>query len=147
MAYYTALINAWNGAQQPPSGVTGTALTAGMTTTQKLAAVNAWTTAGAAVPMIISTYQIYNLIVGTEFAALSAANQQLLRDILSMGTVDASPGTQIRARIVALFPNGTQTFTALAALAKTYDTPQVSWCQANGYPVLGVADCTNAGLS
>ena len=47
MAWYTALINAWNGATQPPAGVTGTALTGGMSTAQKLAAVNAWTVVGS----------------------------------------------------------------------------------------------------
>ena len=43
MAYYTALITAWN-AGTVPGGVTGSALTG--TTAQKLAAVNAWTVSG-----------------------------------------------------------------------------------------------------
>lgn len=146
MAYYTALIAAWNSVTQPPSGVTGAALT-GLTTTQKIAAVNAWTVTTAAVPMIIPTYSIYNLIVPAEFTALSAANQQLVRDILSMGTVDASSGTSIRSRMVAIFPNGTTTFTNLANLAKNYDTPSQLWVTANGYPQLAPVDIQAAGLS
>lgn len=115
MAYYDAMIAKW--------------ATLSGTTAQKLAAINALTVAGPAVPMVIPTYTIYNLIVASEFAALSAANQQLIRDILNMGTVDASPGTQVRSMIVARFPNGTSTFTALAALAAKYDAPQIPWWQ------------------
>src|SRR5690348_11439794 len=116
MAYYDALVAKW-------ATLTGT-------TAQKLAAVNAATVNGAPLPMIVPTYQIYNAIVGSEFAALTAANQQLVRDILSMGSVDASPGTQVRARIVAIFPNTTQTFANLSAIAAAYDTPQIPWWQA-----------------
>ncbi|MFZ1109847.1 MAG: hypothetical protein WAN43_16050 [Rhodomicrobium sp.] len=79
MAYYTALITAWNGATQPPAGVTGTGLTGAMTTAQKLAAVNAWTITGA-VPtsFYVTGAQIANCINWTEFAALTAAQQQNL---------------------------------------------------------------------
>lgn len=148
MAYYTALINAWNGVTQPPAGVSGLALTAGMTTAQKLNAVNAWLTSGAARPMIVPTYEIYNCIVPAEFVALTTTNQQLIRDILGMGTVDASPGTSVRARIVAVFPNGTTTFTNLSNLARNYDTPQVSWWIANGYlRAFDLGDCAAAGVS
>lgn len=147
MADWTALRNAWNSAQQPPAGVTGTALTGGMTTAQKITAVNGWTVQGPAVPMIVPTYAIYNLIVPSEFGALTAANQQLVRDILGMGTVDGSPGTQVRARMVAIFPNGTTTFANLSALAAKYDTPQVPWYSANGYSVICLGDVIAAGLS
>jgi hypothetical protein len=152
MAYYTALITAWNGATQPPAGVTGTALTGGMTTAQKLAAVNGWTIAGPAIPMVIPTYKIYNLIDPTEFSALTAANQQLVRDILGMGTIDGSPGTAVRARIVAIFTNASgATRVALAALAATYDSPQIPWATAPGGGGLNVmvqlSDVTAAGLS
>lgn len=148
MAYYDVLKTAWNSVAQPPAGVTGTALTGGMTTQQKLNAVNTWTVPAPAVKMVIPTYQIYNLIVPSEFVALTAANQQLVRDILGMGTVDASPGTSVRARIVAIFPNGTTTFSNLAALAATYDNPTMLWTAANGYPVgaLSLIDTNAAGL-
>src|SRR5436190_1797313 len=95
-SYYQNLVTAWNGATQPPTGVAGTPLT-GLTTANKIIAVNGWTIAGTAVPMIVPTYLIYNLIVLAEFTALSATNQQLVRDIITMGTVDASPGTSVRA--------------------------------------------------
>lgn len=142
MAYYDALIAKW------PSFAGNTA--------QKLALANAATAPAAAKPMIVDAYKIYNLIVPAEFVALSAANQALIRDILGMGLVDASPGTSVRARIVAAFPSGTATFTALSALAATYDTPPAdNWCWANGYPAAGQygpgklsqPDLNNAGLS
>lgn len=44
--YYAALIAAWNGTTQPPTGVTGMALTSTMTTAEKITAVNGWTVAG-----------------------------------------------------------------------------------------------------
>lgn len=138
MAYYDALVTKWG--------------TLSGTTAVKLAAINALTVAGAAVPMVIPTYKIYNVIVASEFTALTAANQQLIRDILNMGSVDGSAGTAVRARIVAVFPNGTATFTALSALATTYDIPQIPWWRATvaqgggglNEPV-GRGDLINAG--
>jgi hypothetical protein len=114
MAYYDALIAKW---AQAPAG----------TTASKITWVNSQTLNGHAIPMIVPTYNIYNLIVRSEFDALSAALQQSVRDILSMGTVDGSPGTQIRSRIIQIFPNGTATFTNLNNYAKAFDTPQVPW--------------------
>jgi hypothetical protein len=143
---YTALIAAWNSATQPPAGITGAALT-GLTTAQKLAAVKAWTTAGAAIAMVIPTYKIYNVIDTTEFSALSATNQQLVRDILGMGTVDASPGTSIRTRILAIFGAATATRAALTALAAPFDTPTVKWADKNGYADLTLNDIAAAGLT
>lgn len=140
MAYYDALVTKW------------ATLTPG-TTAAKLAQVNAATATGAAVPMLIPTYKIYNVIDPTEFGALTAANQQLVRDILGMGSVDASPGTSVRARMVAIFPSGV-TRTALNALAATYDSPPIPWAtatiaQGGGGLVALVqpSDLTQAGLS
>ncbi len=140
MAYYDALVTKW-----------GT-LTPG-TTAAKLAQINSLTVSGPAIPMIVPTYKIYNLIDPTEFSALTAGNQQLVRDILGMGTVDGSAGTSVRARMVALFPSGT-TRTALNALAASYDSPQIPWWQATiaqggGGLVAQVqpSDLTQAGLS
>jgi hypothetical protein len=116
MAYYDALISKW--------------ATLNGTTAQKLSAINALTVNGAAIPMVVPTYRIYNLIAPSEFGALTAANQQLIRDILGMGVVDASPGTSVRARVIAIFPSNTATFASLSALAATFDTPQVLWWQA-----------------
>ena len=153
MAYYDVLIAAWNSVTQPPVGVTGTALTGGMTTVQKLAAVNGWKIATPQ-KTIVSTYQIYNIIVRSEFTALTAANQQSVRDIIGMGIIDGSPGTQIRAQLIAIFPSGTATFANLAALVAPFDGATSDWCSANDYPShgqqgpgnLSLPDCTKAGL-
>lgn len=117
MSYYDALIAKW--ATLSPG-----------TTQQKLDQINALTVTGPAVPMIVPTYSIYNLIDTSDWTGLSAANQQLVRDILSMGTVDASPGTSVRARMTALFGAGTATRTALSALAAKYDSPPIPWWSA-----------------
>jgi hypothetical protein len=151
---YTKLIAAWNSATQPPAGVTGSPLLAGDTTQQKVTKINAWTMSGSAKAMIVPTYTIYNLIDITEYTTLSAANQTIINNILSMGTVDGSPGTNIRQRIVTIFPSGTNTFTNLSNLAKNYDTPVQDWCFTNSYPThgvngpgnLSVSDANNAGL-
>ena len=67
MAYYDALKTAWNGATQPPIGVTGTALAAGMTTQQKLDAVNGWTVPGPNIDVAPSTVQSNLLLLGAYF--------------------------------------------------------------------------------
>jgi hypothetical protein len=154
MAYYDALIAAWNSATQPPTGVTGSPLLAGDTTAQKCTKVNGWTMAGPAKPMIVDATVIYNLIVISEYTALSAANQTIVNNLLSMGTLDGSPNTNVRTRVVQIFPSGTQTFTNLSNLAKTYDAPTQDWCFTNNYPTHGssgpgnisVSDANNAGL-
>lgn len=118
MAYYSALIAKW------PS-VTGA------TTQAKLDNLNGQTLAvGTPKPLIVSTYEIYNCIVASEFDALTATQQQQIRDILSMGTVDASPGTNVRARILAVFGVGSQTRTNLTNLATSFDTPSIPWWEA-----------------
>lgn len=122
MAYYDALIAKWGTA---PAG----------TNDEKLTWINAETVTGPAIPMIVPTYQIYNLIDRDEFTALTPDLQQSVRDILAMGTVDASASTEMRTRLTFIFPDGTTTFDNLTVLAMGYDTPQISWAQANGYPV------------
>lgn len=118
MAYYTALITKW-------------ATLAPGTTAAKLAQINALTVTGAAIPMIVDSYEIYECIDPTEFAALTAGNQTIVRDIIGMGKVNGSPGTKTRARMVALFTNaGGPTRLALAALAAKYDAPQIPWATA-----------------
>lgn len=118
MSRYDALIAKW------------ATLTPG-TTDQKLTQVNGLTVNGTATPMIVPTYRIYNIIDPTEFSALTAANQQLVRDILGMGTVDGSPGTSVRSRMLAIFTVGSSPIThaALVALAAAYDTPPMPWWQ------------------
>lgn len=115
MAYYDALITKWG--------------TLSGTTASKLSQINALTVTGTAIPMVIPSYMIYNLLDATEFTALTAANQTLVRDLIGMGTVDGSAGKPARARLIAIYPSGT-TRTALNALAATYDTPQIPWATA-----------------
>jgi hypothetical protein len=146
MSYYTILINAWNGVVQPPTGVTGTGLTVGMTTQQKLDAVNAWTVVGAAQKCIIPVYQIINAIAPADFLALTATQLSQLQLLLNAGTVDVSPGTTIRAIFQSMFVGKTTTINNLVALVKSFDSPPVLWWQANGYgSPFGVGDLAAAG--
>ena len=148
MAYYDALIAAWNNPTQPPPGVTGPPLTAGMTTDEKITTVNKWTVTGPARQMLVQATVLYNAMNINEYNSLPPANQTIINNILSMGEIDASPNTNVRQRFVQIFPNGTQTFASIATLAKTYDQPQVPWWSANGYPhPISGEDCVQAGLS
>ena len=92
MAYYTAFITQW------------ATLTPG-TTAAKLIQINAQTVAQSPRPItLVSGSQIYNVIVPAEFQALSATNQQLVRDILSLGSaIDASIGTNVRNTLLQVF--------------------------------------------
>jgi len=132
---YDILRAAWTNPTQPPPGVTGTALTAGMTTQQKIDAVNAWTVPAAAMSIIVPSYAIYNLIALADFTALTATNQALIRDLYNLGMVNMSIGSMARARFQAIFPSGT-TRNNFNAMVASYDVPMVSWLQANGYPPL-----------
>lgn len=116
MAYYDALIAKW-------ATLTGS-------TASKLSQINALTVAGPAAPLIVPTYRIFNVLDATEFGALSAANQQRVRDILSMGTVDASTGTNARALLLSVFGAGTTTRANLVALAASIETTTIPWWQA-----------------
>jgi hypothetical protein len=148
MAYYDLFIASWNSTTQPPAGVTGSPLTSGMTTQQKLDTHNAWTVPGPVGKMIIPAYEIYNVIVEAEYTALTAIQQQNVRDILGMGNVDVSSGTLARSRILSMFGAGTATRTNLTNLAKKYDTPNIPWWQANNYPrAFDMGDCQAAGVS
>jgi hypothetical protein len=82
MGYYTALMDAWNGATQPPAGVTGTGLTGEMTTAQKIAAVNGWTIVGS-IPttFYVTGSQIWNCINWNELSALTDAQR---KDVIEM---------------------------------------------------------------
>ena len=98
MADYTALINAWNNATQPPTGVTGTALT-GLTTANKIIAINGWTVTGTVPSSILTTGdKLINCINYAEFKALTAQQQsnllalcatpgQLLGGTLNVGVI------------------------------------------------------------
>jgi len=154
MAYYDALIAAWNGATQPPTGVTGTGLTGGMTTAQKIAAVNGWTVTGT-VPttLTVTGPQMLNCINYTEFKALTAAQQSNLLMVCAAagdGVLGGSSNTGLLATgiMLDLFGAGTQTRAAVVALAKGTVTP---WWQSptggNLNGPLSITDTQAAGLS
>lgn len=154
MAYYTTLTTVWNSSIQPPAGVTGTALSSGMTTTQKLATLNAWTVSGS-VPtsFFVAGNQLLNCINWTEFAALTATQQS---NILALCQVhgpllggSANTSFLVDGMIIASFPSSGPTIAALTALSKASVT---SWCAANGYPDaygggggITLTDLSNAG--
>ena len=146
---YAALITAWNGATQPPTGVTGTALTGGMTTAQKVAAVNAWTVP-AAQPAILNVTSVLNAIASADFLALTAtqiAQMQLLLMSGANGTVNASPGTTVRAVFQSIFAGKTTTLANLSALVSPYDNATELWVTANGYGTgINTNDAAAAGL-
>lgn len=139
MAYYDALIAAWNSATQPPAGVTGTALT-GLTTANKLIAVNGWTITGS-VPtgFNVTGAQLLNCINYPEFKALTATQQSnLLLMCAGAGSGSGLLGgsgntTHMAAGMILDYFTNLQgpTITALTALAKA--TTQ-TWTAANGYP-------------
>lgn len=151
MAYYDALIAAWNGATQPPTGVTGTALTGGMTTAQKIAAVNGWTVSGTIPTAITATgAQVLNCVVWSEFAALTATQQANFL-ALCAGSGQLLGGSANLTRIlpgmlIACFGGASGTITNLSALAKATVTP---WWQASGAlnGPLSTTDTTAAGLA
>jgi hypothetical protein len=145
MAYYDVFVAAWN-AGGLPVGASGTPITGGMTTPQKMAALNGWTIV-VAQPTIIETYKIFNALDPAEFDALSAALKTRVRDILGMGVVDASPGTHAHTVLLAAFGAATVSRAALAAVANTFKTV-TPWWQANGYyRAFDLGDCLAAGVS
>ena len=154
MAYYDALIAAWNSTTQPPTGVTGTGLAPTDTTRQKITKINHWTVA-TPIKALLQPTQLYNVMVLSEFEALPAASQTAIINLLSIGQLDASPGTTVRARFVEIFPNTTQTFTNFSQLVAPFDNDKTDWCLFNGYPSYGKAgpgnlsfeDTQNAGLT
>lgn len=143
MAYYSNLVAVWNSVTQPPSGVTGTALT-GLTTAQKLAAINGWTVTGS-VPtnFYVTGSQIANCFDKTEFLALT---QQQQTELLEMCDIQgpllggsANTSKLVDGLILSYFTNlAGPTIAALTALAQA--TSQ-SWWVVDGYTSpIGSAD-------
>ena len=157
MAYYTALIAAWNGTTQPPTGITGTGLLSGDTTAEKIAKVNAWTVTGS-VPTSLSTTgsALLNCINWTEFAALTAAQQANLLALCSIpgGLLGGSANAALitAGMFLAYFTNHSgPTITALTALAQATIQPWVIAPIANGGAGLSgpvsLSDTQVAGLT
>jgi hypothetical protein len=149
MSYYTALITAWNGATQPPAGVTGAGLTGGMSTAQKLAAVNAWTVVGSVPTSILVTgAQVANCINWTEFAALTATQQANLLALCNQPGQLLSGSAQLThllpGMLLAYFSVSGPTIVALTALAAA--TPQPWWQYAGYFGSFNASDAQLAGL-
>ncbi len=74
----------------------------------------------------LSSAQIYEEIVSSEFQALTDAQKVYVRDILGLGEgVDVQPGSQARAVMIQVFGSGSTTLANLAAML------QVSISRAN----------------
>lgn len=150
MAYYDTLIAAWNGATQPPTGVvSGTAITGGMTTQQKIVAVNSWLVVGTTRPLVVPPSVIFNACNAADLASLTTAQLQLLQLMMSGPTADASQGTVLRQVIINIFTGKTNSINGLSALAALYDSPKVPWWEFTGglsSPV-SKGDTDAAGLS
>lgn len=118
MAYYDALIAKW--------------ATLSGTRQQKLATISGLTVNGPANPLLIPSYRLFNVIDPAEFGALSAANQQRIRDMLGMGMIDASAGTNARTLLQNIFTQASQpnTRSALVTLANSFESPALPWWQA-----------------
>jgi len=151
MTQYTNLIAAWNGATQPPTGVTGSPLLGGDTTAQKLAKVQAWTVTGAVPTTLYSTgAQLANCINYAEFKALTATQQaNLLALCNNPGPLlggSANTAFLVDGMILDYFTNHSgPTILALTALAQATVQP---WWQYAGYTSqIGLQDVQEAGLS
>lgn len=119
MAYYDALKTEW-------ATLTGT-------TAQKLASINAMTVA-AAQPAVLSVTAIINAIASADFLALTALQLQQMTFLLAGGaSVNASPGTTIRAVFQNIFASKATTLANLSALVSPFDNATTPWWQANGY--------------
>ena len=90
---------------------------AGMTNTQVVTSLRA---ANRTVERrSVSGSQIYNAIVPSEFNALLAPQQQLVRDVFGLGeAIDVRTGTNVRAVMLAAFGAGTTTRANLIALVQ-----------------------------
>jgi hypothetical protein len=148
MAFVDTLISVWTGSPSPPAGVTGLTLI-GQTTPTKLTRINAWTVVTPK-PAMLSVDKIRGAITSADYLALTALQLQQMAFLLQGSTtVDASPGTTIRAVFQSIFAGKTTTLANLTALVTPFDNATTLWLTANGYtnPPLGPADLAEAGLS
>lgn len=156
MSYYSALITGWNLSSASsgalPSGVTGTSLF-GLTTANKITAVNGWTIVGPAVPCEVTPSQIFNCIDTVAHAnALTTTQLQVLQFLGGSGLpIFAPPGGIIRSWIQNVFSGQTTTLANFSALVAQFDNPPIPWVTAPNGGALGTMVNSNdvqiAGLS
>jgi hypothetical protein len=135
MGMHDALIAGWNNASKPsgatlPANVTVGSLLTGMTTLQKIDAINAW---GLFSPQkaILSASALLNAVAPTDLENLTGTQIALFQLLLQGGgLVDASAGTSIRAVAQNIFAGKTTTLANLAALVSPYDNATVPWVSA-----------------
>jgi len=133
VAYYTALISAWNTSSASsgalPSGVTGTSLF-GLSTAAKIVNVNAWTVAVLQPTATMTVQQILGCITSTDFPNFTALQLQWLQVMLSafpggsVTTTNTGPVATLGAQI---FAGKTTTLAAMNALFQSALTPVMPW--------------------
>ena len=137
MSYYTALINAWTGVTQPPTGVSGTGLSSNDTTTQKLAKVNAWTVTGT-IPtnFTVTGNQLANCVNYAEFATLDSTQKRQILELCTIpgALLGGSGNTSLLTDglILATFPTSGTTIANLTGLANAQIQPWWSTPVASG---------------
>lgn len=95
----------------------------GMTDTQIAAALNTNTVTEQLSPLTVSGAQIYNAIVPSEFAALTDAQKQSVRDVFGLGDgIDVSVGSNARLALATAFGASTASRANLLALATVTQT-------------------------
>lgn len=160
---YEVLQAAWSAGL--PAGVTGRALVAGMTTQQKLDAVNAWTVVEQ-VDVSVADVESYlsmqglltafedwldTLTVPAPQTAWRTAVKELLRTVASphvttFRTADPATYAALKGMVDAIRTGGLMSqaqHDAVLAMAAA----NVNWCLANGYPYDPVRDVGNLTLS
>jgi hypothetical protein len=162
-AIYNTLITDWNTSTAAPisstiTGVTGVAGQSlnGLTTAQKIAAVNAWTVTGTSPTAFpITGAQIISLVEWSELAALTDAQR---KDILglcqipgSMTGGSAETALVVDGMFIAYFGSNSQSIANLTEFATAQIQLWVNVSVANGgsglFFQITQTDVTNAGLS
>ena len=95
----------------------------GMTDAQIAAAINTNTVTMQISPLRVNGADIYNAIVPAEFQALTAAQQQIVRDVWGLGDgIDVSVGSNARLALAGAFGSATASRANLLALASVTQT-------------------------
>lgn len=153
MAYYGALIAAWNSGATLPSGVTGTAFAAGDTDIQKIDKVNDWTITGPNQPVPVLTIATWlreqGLWLPIKAAAAAGSSQGAVAAIdynedPRTDTLDFSLAA-VQAMLADLVSHNLLTQAQSNALV-AMGTPQVPWVTAESGADL-VGPVTNADVS
>lgn len=137
MAYYTALIALWPGAQ-------------GADTAAKLAWVNAQTVTGSPpASFSVTATDLYGAFDAGEWNAIAQTSNPLVarvKELLALpGQIPVGSGTIANLYLFNLFASSPATLLKLAALAVAQVQP---WWKANNYPrPFDLGDISTAGLS